>query len=384
MSGADALPPPTGPHAVGRTVIRCTDPSRGERYSDDSDVRRSLALWIWYPTEAAAADTPRADYLPAPWAPTGEFLGIDTARVQSHAVADAPLLDGDARLPVLLLSPAGFPPLFLAALAEELASAGNVVVGVNHTYETAVTAFPDGEVVPLDPDALGGALGPNAGDHERVFAERAAVCEYKAADLGSVADQLAQLDPIPVGLGADRLDLTRLAALGHSMGGNAALEWCRTDPRCRAAVNLDGALWSEVGSIGVTRPVMQVLTEHPEFEMTGEQAVAAGITQDATWHDAERALVYDGWRTVDRVGEPACTVQIVGATHMSFMDVPFLSLSDDSPARAMLHQTSIDPTRMWRITSDLLLAFFAEHRDGYPGTIGAVIAGAPELRPGPP
>ena len=33
------------------------------------------------------------------------------------------LLDGDTRFPVLLLSPMGFPPLFLAALAEELASA---------------------------------------------------------------------------------------------------------------------------------------------------------------------------------------------------------------------------------------------------------------------
>ena len=92
------------------------------------------------------------------------------------------------------------------------------------------------------------------------------------------------------------------------------------------------------------------------------------------WHDAERTLVYDGWRTVDRIGEPACTVRIAGASHMSFMDLPFLSVSDDSPARAMLRQTSIDPTRMWRITSDLLLAFFAEHRDGAPGTIGAVIA----------
>ena len=74
------------------------------------------------------------------------------------------------RFPVLLLSPMGFPPLFLAALAEELASRGNVVVGVNHTYETAVTVFPDGEVVALDPDVLGGALGPTCGDHERVFA----------------------------------------------------------------------------------------------------------------------------------------------------------------------------------------------------------------------
>ena len=379
----NGLPPLTGPHPVGRTAIRCTDRHRRERYSDDPDARRSLVLWIWYPAAATTETTP-ADYLPAPWAPTGTFLGLDTSGARSHAIADAPVLGGDVRFPVLLLSPMGFPPLFLAALAEELASRGNVVVGVNHTYETAVTVFPDGDVVPLDPDALGGALGPNAGDHERVFAARGAVCEYKAADLGSVVDQLEHLDPLAVGLGTDRLDLTRLAAVGHSMGGNAAVEWCGTDPRCRAAVNLDGALWSGVGSVGVARPVLQVLTEHPEFEMTGEQAVAAGITQDAAWHDAERTLVYDGWRTVDRIGEPACTVQIAGASHMSFMDLPFLSVSDDSPARAMLRQTSIDPTRMWRITSDLLLAFFAEHRDGAPGTIGAVIADAPELRLGPP
>jgi hypothetical protein len=378
MSG---LPPLTGPHRIGRTAIRCTDPRRADRYSDDPDAPRSLVLWIWYPATSAADGTP-ADYLPAPWAPTGTFLGLDTSGARSHAVADAPILDGDRRFPVLLLSPMGFPPLFLAALAEELASAGNVVVGVNHTYETAVTVFPDGDLVPLNPDALGGALGPNTGDYARVFAERGAVCEYKAADLGSVADQLEHLDPTPGGLGAHRLDLTRIAALGHSMGGNAALEWCSTDPRCRAAVNLDGALWSGIGVTGVGRPVLQVLTEHPEFEMTGEQAVAAGITQDAAWHDAERALVVDGWRAVDRAGEPAYTVRISGATHMSFMDLAFLPVSDDSPARMMMNQTSIDPTRMWRITSDLLLAFFAEHRDGEPGTIESVIADAPEVQPG--
>ncbi len=77
-------------------------------------------------------------------------------------------------------------------------------------------------------------------------------------------------------------------------------------------------------------------------------------------------------------------MQVTGATHMSFTDLPFLPLRDDSPARAMLNQTSIDPMRIWRITSDLLLAFFAEHRDGEPSTIDAVIADVPEVQPGPP
>jgi hypothetical protein len=39
---------------------------------------------------------------------------------------------------------------------------------------------------------------------------------------------------------------------------------------------------------------------------------------------------------------------------------------------------------MWHITSDLLLAFLTEHRDGEPGTIESVIADAPELQLGPP
>jgi predicted dienelactone hydrolase len=380
---ADPLPRPTGPHEVGRTTLDFVDESHVDRYAHDPGTPRALVLWIWYPA-ASDADSPRAEYLPTPWGPTGQFLGVDASGVQTHAVTDAPIVQSDARLPVLLLSPMGFPPLFLSAIAEELASAGNVVVGVNHTYETSVTVFADGNIVQMNPDAIGGALGPNTGDYKQVFAERGEVCEYKAADLASVANHLERLDTTPVGLAAEMLDFTRIAALGHSMGGNAALEWCRGDTRCKAAVNLDGALWSTVGSVGVPRPVLQILTPHPEFEMNGEQAVAAGITQDPAWHDAERALAFDGWRTVERTGEPACTVQVSGATHMSFMDLPFLPLSDDSPARAMLSQTSIDATRMWRLTSDLLLAFFAEHRDGAASTITTIIDGAPEVSRGAP
>jgi predicted dienelactone hydrolase len=50
----------------------------------------------------------------------------------------------EASFPALVMSPSGFPPLLLAAIGEELASHGYVVVGVNHTYETAATVFADG------------------------------------------------------------------------------------------------------------------------------------------------------------------------------------------------------------------------------------------------
>jgi predicted dienelactone hydrolase len=94
---------------------------------------------------------------------------------------------------------------------------------------------------------VAGVLGPQTGPYQERFRQRAAVCDYKAADLASVADQLGQLPDDAGGLLGGRLDLRRLGGFGHSFGGNAALQWCRDDRRCRAAANLDGALWTEVG-----------------------------------------------------------------------------------------------------------------------------------------
>jgi hypothetical protein len=378
------LPAPTGEFAVGRLCQDVVDPSRRERYSDNPDDRRELVLWLWYPAPSDGT-VARVEYLPTPWTPVTDFLGIDVDDNRAHAVADAPIAAEKPSYPVLILSPSGFPPLLLTAIAEELASTGYVVVGVNHTYETAVTVFTDGRTVPMNPAAIAGALGPQVGPHEPVFRQRAAVCDYKAADLRSVADCLERLEPGPTGLSRDRLDLGRLGAFGHSFGGNAALEWCRTDPRCRAAANLDGAIWTEVGTVGLQRPALQLLAEHPEFAMSGEQAVAAGMTSAASWYEAEKTLTFGGWRTVHDLGQPAVTVQIAGATHMSFMDVPFLPLREESPVKGMLAATTIDPLRMWRITSDLLRSFFARHLDGVDSTaVDQVTADYPEIVLGPP
>ncbi len=70
---------------------------------------------------------------------------------------------------------------------------------------------------------------------------------------------------------------------------------------------------------------------------------------------------------------------------MSFMDVPFLPVRPDSPVAGMLAATTIRPERMWRLTSDLLLAFFAEHLDGFSDPVdGLAAAEQPELSIGPP
>jgi dienelactone hydrolase len=347
---------------VGRASFDWVDPNRAELYSANPQDRRELVVWVWYPA-APSPGAERAAYLPEAWAPAGQLLGLDAAGLRSHAMEHAAVADEQASYPVLVLSPSGFPPLLLAAIAEELASHGYVVAGVNHTYETAVTVFADGRVVPMTPAAVAGLLGPQTetGPYQERFAQRAAVCDYKAADLASVADQLQQLPADAAGLLAGRLDLDRLGGFGHSFGGNAALQWCRNDRRCRAAANLDGALWTEVGRAGLDRPVLKVLAEHPDFALSGEEAVQAGMATDAAAYDTEKAISLGGWRTVHQRGRPGYTLQVKGAGHLSFLDVGLLPSQGEGPVKAMLAATSIEPQRMWRTTCDLLLAFFATH-----------------------
>ena len=320
----DPLPAPTGPHPVGRTTLELVDRDRREIFAADPATRRELVMWVWYPA-APTVGAARADYLPAAWAPIADQLGLDVAGVRSHAVSDAPISGHRSTHPVLLLSPSGFSPLLLTTLAEQLASVGYVVVGINHTYETAVSVFADGRVVPMNPAALGGALGPQGGPHDEAFERRRQVCEYKTRDLSSVADHLARLDPPPDrpggrptrphALGAAR-PLVRRQRRTRVVPHRSALPSGRQPRRCTV---------DRVGTLGLARPALQLLAEHPEFAMGSAAAVAAGIAPDAAWYEAERAITFGGWHTVSQLGRHAHTLQIAGATHLSFMDLPFLA-----------------------------------------------------------
>jgi hypothetical protein len=69
------------------------------------------------------------------------------SKVETSAVSDAAPAGQQRGLPLVVLSP-GFTGSrnTLTALAEDLASHGYVVAGIDHTYESFATAFPDGRV----------------------------------------------------------------------------------------------------------------------------------------------------------------------------------------------------------------------------------------------
>ena len=352
------LPAPTGGYGVGRRALDWVDRSRVEPYARRGGARRVPAV-IWYPTDPPARGAPTAPYLPPRWWLHAVAWGVAAKRVVTHSAEHAPVASGQERFPVLLFSPAGWAPYFYAAMLEELASHGYIVVALAHDHEMIPhTVFTDGRRHWFRKAAVAGALTVSKRPHDQDVRERGAVVDTKADDLRFALDQLALLDDDAGFLGG-RIDQDRIGTFGHSFGGAAATVACRIDPRIAACANLDGGMWREPDRAAVDRPCLLIFAEHPEMIQPCAVSVEQKMFSSVEWCEQDRSLHIRAWQRLVDSGRPGTCVQIVGSEHRTFMDWRLLPLRRWSIGR-MGHAT-IDGRRMWEATTRCLLALFDEH-----------------------
>ncbi|HYH92201.1 MAG TPA: hypothetical protein VD763_03495 [Candidatus Saccharimonadales bacterium] len=290
-----AVPAPTGQFAVGRTSVLLMDAARDEPATPALDDHRRLRLVTWFPAVTGTGD-------PAPYVEdldriadgliasgsigSVEALGLGLVRDPARTGA-TPALAHPA--PVVLLSPGNATNVgFYAALAEDLASHGFVVVGIDHPYQVAAVD-------------LGDAVAVYAGDPplDQASAVVPARIDERVADVGSVLDTLER-DPSAIVGEAMPLDLTRIGIIGHSNGGVTAAVAC-ADARLVACVNIDGQL---AGGPLSARPGPAAPTK-PFLYLTKETDLAAPLA----------ALLEAGGPSTYRVVVPA-------AMHDTFGDGP--------------------------------------------------------------
>ncbi|MFF1495107.1 alpha/beta hydrolase family protein [Streptomyces sp. NPDC058304] len=240
------FPQPSGRFAVGTSVLELTDPERPETATAAPDDRRTVVAQFWYPARKGPTGTGHAQYLGrtehearvvsdalADYAglPGTLLDGLPRARTQS--AYDVPVAGDGERVPVLFSPGLGGVRTQNTAWAEELASHGYVVVGLDHPYDSAAVVLNDGRTIRTKVSATG-----NAAEDERRAADWTAV---RAADLAFVRTQLDHIDSGEIaGLLTGHLDTGRVVAAGHSLGGGAALQAARQDPRFAAVIDLDG------------------------------------------------------------------------------------------------------------------------------------------------
>jgi dienelactone hydrolase len=311
------------------------DVSRPDPWAAGVNVRE-LMVSLWYP--ATPSDGQRARYMtPAESELQLSSRGItavpqDTlSTVRTNAVSDATPAARPRGCPLVVLSP-GFisPRSVLTALAEDLASHGYVVAGIDHTYESFGTAFPDGRVTTC---LAREARRRGSGFWEKVVAGR-------AADVSFVLNELTGAHPAwpPAGL----IDPSRIAMAGHSIGGAAAIAAMLADSRIRAGIDMDGSTHRPIPDEGLSRP----------FLFLGKQSNYTPGSGGAltTWERDWKLLT--GWKR---------WLLVAGAIHASFTDLGLLADQVGIDVGAALPGArSLDITRAY------VRAFFDQHLRGEP------------------
>ena len=293
------LPEPTGPCPVGTTSLYLKDVSRPDPWAVGVSARE-LMVSLWYP--AISPDGQRAQYMtPAESELQLTSRGITgvpkdaLSTVRTNGVSDATPAGREHALPLVVLSP-GFtnPRSTLTGLAEDLASHGYAVAGIDHTYESYATAFPDGRVT----TGLARAVprrGP--GFWAKVVAGR-------AADVCFVLDELTGArPPWP---GAALIDPSRVAMVGHSIGGASAIRAMLTDARIRAGIDMDGTIPTAIPGDGLSRPFLFVGKQSSYTPGSG----GAVTTWERDWE------FLTGWKR---------WLVVAGAVHASFTDLALVA-----------------------------------------------------------
>ena len=312
---------------IGKAQFRVAG-VRPENYPADTTDHRELNIKVWYPM-AAGAGTSRARYLePAilPFVKQVLQLPEATFDVATHAFENAPVRPG-APYPVAIFSPGyqGFTEAY-SAMLEDLASHGVVVVAVDHPYISAATSLASGAVATV-------RLPANEGELQAVIQQAA---ETMVEDQREAVDWLSGPD---TGLLKGRLDLSRIGAFGHSMGGSSALQSARLDARVKGGMDIDGMVLGDI-----TTPWHKPVA----FLLAGNHG--ADPTVDAVLASATGLKL---------------SVVVPGTGHLDFSDVKpllqFYAPDRTSPAWQRADLGAIDAGSAIRTTRAQVLQFFQKH-----------------------
>jgi pimeloyl-ACP methyl ester carboxylesterase len=317
-----SLPEPAGGYRIGTAIFHLTDTARRDLISKRPGQFRELMLQVWYPTDVAskariASYIPNLALLQA--LKDEQHDGLNPAviegwkDVQTNTTLDAPLSRKRVRFSLLFFSHGlGESRSSYTAFSRELASHGYIVACIDHPYG-GITILPDGRLLSTDAD-------PDAGNPEATAGQ----VEAWAKDASFVLERMtspAKTDSALARRFAGHIDSGRVGMLGHSLGGAAALEACRTDSRFKACADLDGAPFGKVTEEGLNRPTL-ILRSGPVY--SDEDLIKKGRTREQ-WEEMGRQgrAMWDSLIQKSK-NVPVYSISIKGTGHMSFSDAPFV------------------------------------------------------------
>lgn len=325
------FPKPTGIYAVGTTALEFTDASRKEIYSENSDENRKLSIRFFYPASITsnAKKYPYLgkkmpyfqQYIANQYHLTSAATKLLFSTITTHAYENPPVSSAQEKYPVVLFSHGllGFPADASAAIIENIASHGYIVAAIDHPYFNGLTLYQDGTVITSQ--KLSDQFNKMRWPQQKEF-QTQAIKIYKA-DFKFAIDELTRLNTDPKSIFYQKLDLDRIAVMGHSAGGTSSIEFCRSDDHCKAAINLDGWYDQVIGNEPIKQPLLLIFAEKSleVSEPTPEYLKRKELTREQYF---EREKNIAAHRKALCNTHNCTTVIIPNATHSDFEDTMLL------------------------------------------------------------
>lgn len=365
------LPRPTGAYPVGTDVFRIVDSSRA---TSRSIRTRPLTVQRWYPARRGgrAATVP---YLPEPALldsmlrhryldlEPDEMRGWSTVRLTARPAAPAATPPDRRGWPVVVLSHGlGVARAHYSSLAQELASRGYVVLTIDHPIG-GFTLAPDGRLLRPGIDSLHYPERPLV-SIVRDWAMDDALVVRRAATLARENPAAGVLVPV---------DTARVAAIGHSLGGAAALQACLSEPLFDACADMDGDPFGDVETKGVGKPILVLLSE-PDRRVRPPPRDSAEAARRAEFArmGRERDSMWTSICALQR-GTSCFVAKLLGTGHFSFSDAPF-----QMPSQLRNVGATLTPTEMHRAISARIVEFLDHSLSGAPlRLLGPGVTGVP-------
>jgi predicted dienelactone hydrolase len=367
------MPIPSGSHDVGTRTFLLVDKDRIDEASPIDNGFRSMSIQAWYPAELTGEEV-RTSYLrPDIRNEMEALIGMPAwfvgylDQVQTYAHWDAKIAKGDEGFPVIVYSPSGNASLH-KILFEEAASRGYVVVSISHPHWSNVIFDDHGNVIQqggvgeryqtwfkeADLSAVREAQSQiNSEDNLRIVeqaqidlnnARPIAIAELRqwAEDVGFVLDQLSEMSQSG-GFFDGQIDLSRIGVMGFSLGGATAGQFCVTDVRCQAGINVDGFMFGDILESNLNVPFMFMHSTSP-----GVQPVGALFYE---WAESSAYIVQFAGTTHHDLGAPAPTGRPV-----------LIPIEMNNPQYS-------EGAHLARMMNDYVLAFFDKHLSNAPAPL---------------
>jgi predicted dienelactone hydrolase len=324
-----SLPQPEGKFGIGRQLVHLTDESRN---------KKEIAVWIYYPTKAKQ-QTSTEKITPEAWGNSykklldkrlGNTASKALVNAKTFTQTGADISPNNETFPVLIFAPgANWLPTDYSLIIENLVSYGYVVLAFASSPLSPVVQLSDGKI----------AESPRVNDET-----------YKIVsdDFRFIVTQIEKLNNDSSLKIKGRLDLKRIAAFGHSIGGAAAISAAADTLQIITAINLDGDFSGETANAQPTQEILYLTTEPPDIN-------GAPIESwDNDRSETRRKLV---WEKINAASQRAFRVRLATMFHTNFQDAATLPPTSIPENLRQNRFGKIEGARGIEIVNDLILNF---------------------------